>query len=153
SYSSFLGGSGVDAGGGIAIDNAGNAYIVGSTTSPDFPIASAIQPTLAGPSDAFVAVINSTGSGIAYSSYLGGASDDLASAIAVDANNIAYVTGYTHSNDFPLANPVQSTLAGISNAFVAKMQLLTISVRVSPTNLNFGNQGVRRLSAPQYVTL
>ena len=75
-YSTYLGGSGLDAGFGIAVDNAGNTYITGFTESPDFPVTpGAFQTTLKGCKNAFLSVINTSASGAAalvYSTYLGG---------------------------------------------------------------------------------
>lgn len=103
-YSTYLGGNNIDSGRGIAVDASGNAYITGATTSTNFPTANAIQPArgadLGG--DAFVTKLNSTGSGLAYSTYLGGSNSDVGRAIAVDTTGNAYVTGSTFSTDFPL---------------------------------------------------
>ena len=71
-YSSYLGGSIYDYGTGIAVDGAGDAYVTGATSSPDFPTTpGAFQPGFGGGSDAFVAKFNPSGSGLVYSSYLG----------------------------------------------------------------------------------
>src|SRR5438309_6801787 len=83
-YASFLGGFGTDVGEGIAVDAVGNIYVVGWTQATDFPTANAAQPTVAGDVDVFVAKLNPTGSGLIYSTYLGGSGRELASAIAVD---------------------------------------------------------------------
>jgi hypothetical protein len=100
SYSTFLGGS--DTGYAIAADAAGNAYVTGTTNSPTFPITSgAFQPGLLGASNAFVSKLNSLGTALVYSTYLGGGGDDTGYAIAVDTNGDAYVTGNTTSSDFP----------------------------------------------------
>src|SRR5208282_6129933 len=71
--------------------------------------------------NAFVAKLNSAGSGLVYSTYLGGSSSDDGYAIAVDTSGNAYVTGYTESSNFPTANPLQATIGGYQNAFVAKI--------------------------------
>ena len=87
---------------GIAVDTSGNAYITGITASSDFPTtAGAFQTTFGGAFDAFVTELNSTGSGLIYSTYLGGSSDEDGFGIAVDTSGNAYVTGYTESSDFP----------------------------------------------------
>lgn len=104
SYSTYLGGSGNDTGNGIAVDASSNAYITGITTSTNYPTANAFQPTggadLGG--DAFVTKLNSVGSSLVYSTYLGGSSTDTGRSIAVDTTGNAYVTGSTFSTDFPI---------------------------------------------------
>lgn len=125
-YSTYLGGSGTDAAAGIAVDSSGNAYIVGATSSSNFPSmsSSSVQPANGGgTSDAFVAELNPTGSALVYSTYLGGSAADVASGIALDPSNNIYIAGYTASTNFPLgASPVQSTYGGGSfDAFVAKL--------------------------------
>jgi len=90
-YSTYLGGSNSDVGGGIAVDAAGNAYVSGNTASTNFPTTSgAFRTTNSGDLDAFVAKLNSTGSALVYSTYLGGGGEDSASSIAVDAAGNAY---------------------------------------------------------------
>ena len=99
-YSTYLGGSGAEYGGGIAVDMAGNAYVCGRTNSSNFPVRSAYQGSIAGNYDAFVVKVNTTGAGdgsLIYSTYLGGADYDDAAAIAVDVWGNAYVTGSTNS--------------------------------------------------------
>lgn len=134
-YSTYLGGSGNDLSYAIAIDPAGNAYVTGFTQSLDFPMVNALQPRIgdANPAsqkggDGFVAKLNPSGSGLVYSTYLGGSAYDVASGIAVDSAGNAYVTGYTSSSDFPVVNPLQSSYGGadangtaIGDAFVAKL--------------------------------
>src|SRR3989475_8604880 len=121
-YSTYLGGSGGDEGRGIAVDVAGNAYVTGSTGSTDFPTtAGAVQTTIGGFVDAFVAKLDATGS-LLYSTYLGGTDFDEGFGIAVDAAGNAYVTGSTGSTDFPTtAGAVRTTNSGFVDAFVAKL--------------------------------
>jgi hypothetical protein len=106
SYSTYLGGSNIDVANGIAVAPDGSAFIAGGTFSTDFPTAHALQPNAGGPNDfpqdAFVAKISADGSALAYSTYLGGKSFDVANAIAVDAAGEAFVTGTTTSNNFPV---------------------------------------------------
>ena len=123
-YSTYLGGSGLDQGNGIAVDSSGNAYVTGTTFSPDFPTMNPLQPTLggAGAANAFVAKLNPTGSALVYSTYLGGSGEDIGLAIAVDNSGIAYFTGQTSSTNFPTMNPLQPTYPGGEyTAFVAKL--------------------------------
>jgi hypothetical protein len=125
-YSTYLGGTQFDAGGGIALDVLGNAYVTGSTQSTDFPVQGAVQPACSiGPpgnfcGDAFVTKLNSTGSRLVYSTYLGGTGFDVPFRIAVDALGSASVTGLTSSPDFPIANAVQPTYGGGADVFVTK---------------------------------
>ena len=117
-YSTYLGGSGGDAGLGIAVDSTGCAYITGDTLSTDFPPVNAYQSTLRGVYDAFVTKINPAGSALVYSTYLGGSNDEHGLGIAVDSSGYAYITGWTYSTDFPLVNPLQSKF---SETFVTKL--------------------------------
>lgn len=128
-YSTYLGGSDDDVGNGIAVDSAGNAYVTGYTFSTNFPIANAIQATYGGDvgkesflfGDAFVTKINSAGSALVYSTYLGGSGSDAGYGIAVDATGAAYVAGDTGSTNFPTLNPLQATSAGIVDVFITKL--------------------------------
>lgn len=101
-----------DAGRGIAVDALGCAYITGSTQSPDFPTANAIQIRLNGFQDGFVSKLNETGTALVYSTFLGGRERETANGIAVDASGNTYVTGGTSSDDFPTANELQSSFQG-----------------------------------------
>ncbi len=126
-YSTYLGGSGNDAGQAIAADAGGDAYVTGYTYSTDFPVKNAFQAALApGQSaDAFVTEINQAGTSLVYSTYLGGSAFDAGYAITVGSDGSAYVAGDTFSSDFPVAFPVQaanaSSSSGNSDAFVSKL--------------------------------
>ena len=120
-YSTYIGGSGADAGTAIAVDAIGNAYVTGSTSSGDFPTANPIRPTAAGGLDTFILKLNPAGSAFMYSTYLGGNGDDVAKGIAIDSSNNAYVTGRTNSANFPTASAFQATLHGGVDAFVTKV--------------------------------
>ncbi|HSQ62827.1 MAG TPA: SBBP repeat-containing protein [Polyangiaceae bacterium] len=120
-YSGYLGGSNPDYGYGIAVDGSGNAYVVGWTSSTNFPTASAYKGTLSGGTDTFVTKLNASGSALVYSTYLGGSAQDSGEGIAVDGSGSAYVAGFTYSTNFPTAGPFQATLSGTSDAFVTKL--------------------------------
>src|SRR5574341_1419814 len=126
-YSTYLGGSGTapglsEEGFGIAVDGSGAAYVTGTTNSTDFPTASAIQPVLAGGSDAFVAKLNVAGGALVYSTYLGGTGLDVGRSIAVDGLGRAAAAGYTSSPDFRSTGPTQAAIGGSYDAFVAKLE-------------------------------
>jgi hypothetical protein len=150
-YSTYLGGSDVDYGSGIAVDGAGNAYVTGFTCSTDFPTNTPFQPSFDGGNyDVFVAKLNPAGDTLVYSTYLGGSGDDEAFAIAVDAAGNAYVTGLTTSTDFPTANPFQGTCGdNCSNgqtfdAFVAELgpsgNALVYSTYLGGSNCDVGSR-------------
>ncbi len=123
-YSTRLGGSGIDKGLSITLDDNGQAYVTGSTGSGDFPTENPCQATFGGGSgalgDAFIAVLGEDGSELLYSSYLGGGDDDVATSIAIDQRGMVFVTGETRSTDFPLQSPLQPEFGGgIADAFIA----------------------------------
>jgi hypothetical protein len=143
-YSTYLGGSGDDVGNGIAVDAAGNAYVTGTTNSPDFIFPTATtahqrclnSPTATGTcpnsdvthTDAFVGKVTNPAAGssttnvfLSYFSYLGGSSDEAAYALAVDSVQGARITGQTSSSDLPVLNEVQTALGGGADAFVARL--------------------------------
>jgi hypothetical protein len=121
-YSTYIGGSGLDVCDMIAVNAAGNAYITGHTSSRDFPTTKGVfQRHHRGKTNAYVAELNPTGTGLVYCSYLGGALGSYGYGIALDAAGDAYVTGYTISPDFPTVNPIQPALAGSQDAFVAEV--------------------------------
>ncbi len=134
-YSTFLGGGGTggedEIGLGIAVDSSGNAYVTGYTGSSDFPTTDEAYDRIynGGWSDAFVAKLNASGSGLVYATFLGGSPEtdivggrpegDHGYGIAVDALGNAYVTGKTSSPDFPTTTG--TSLHGSFDAFVAKL--------------------------------
>jgi hypothetical protein len=120
-WATFLGSRHRDQGRAIALDRAGAVFVTGSTDSPDFPVAAAVQGRLAGGRDAFVAQLSPDGRELGYSTFLGGTGNELAYGIALDPTGRAMLTGYTDSVDWPLAGAVQAAAAGGSDAFVAKL--------------------------------
>ena len=131
-FSTYLGGTGDDRAWGVAIDQALNVYVTGSTLTPctpasttttmcnptdTFPTTSgAFQPyntsESPGYSDVFVTKLNYPGTALVYSTLLGGALSDSPAGIAVDSSGNAYITGYTESSNFPTANAVQASYTG-----------------------------------------
>jgi hypothetical protein len=116
-YSTYLGGSDQESGAAIAVDNAGNAYLTGTTRSTNFPTVAPFQSSLLGTQDTFVTKLTSAGAPT-YSTYLSGSVGSQGFGIAADGFGDAYVTGSAGSG-FPLVNPIQSTTSGES-AFVSE---------------------------------
>jgi hypothetical protein len=117
-YSTYLGGSSMDCGMGIAVDAAGYAYVTGYTYSSNFPTFNALQKKLACTNsfyfnaNAFIAKISPGGTNLVYSTYFGGTNFDEGRGIAVDSSNSVYVTGFTASTNFPATNYVQQLIGG-----------------------------------------
>ncbi len=124
-YSTYLGGWYIDVGHSIAVDSGGNAYVTGYTYSNDFPTTNgAYNQTFGdqGYQDAFVTKLNPSGSSLVYSTYLGGQSVDHGYGVAVDKGGNTYVTGVTHSGDFPTtANAYNRTFRGTGDVFISKL--------------------------------
>lgn len=120
-YATYLGGSRNEEGLGIAVHSDGSTLVSGWTSSPDFPVEGALQPGLAGSTDAFVVKLLSDGSALAYATYLGGSARDFSFDLDVAADGTAYVAGVTESSNLPSVDPVQPARAGGSDAFVAEI--------------------------------
>ena len=155
-FSSYLGGSGYDHGEDIALDASDNAYVIGTTTSSDFPTVNAIQSNNSGGYDAFISKLSSAGDILIYSTYLGGSQTDLGNGIAIDASNSAYVTGETFSTDFPIANPFDPDHNGSGDVFVSKLSpagnTLDYSTFLGGTGEEAGNDIEVDDSSNAYIT-
>ena len=114
-YSTYLGGDVNDEGYAIAVDSSGSAYVTGETNSDSFPTtAGAYQPVYASNISAFVTKLNSTGTGLVYSTFLGGYGNAYATAIAVDGAGRAYVAG----DESEYCTPYQSCFPTTSGAVI-----------------------------------
>src|SRR3972149_818785 len=155
-YSTYLGGSGGDWGNDIAVDTSGNAYITGLTYSTNFPTSLPIQGSNAGEADAFVTKINSSGTALIYSTYLGGSGGDWGNDIAVDTSGNAYITGLTYSTNFPTSLPIQGSNAGEADAFVTKINssgtALVYSTYLGGSGGDWGNDIAVDTSGNAYIT-
>jgi uncharacterized repeat protein (TIGR01451 family) len=166
-YSTYLGGGLSDAGTGIAVDNAGNAYIVGRTNSSNFPTARPL-PNLATYQggaivdatslntlfNAFVVKINTNDSGapsLIYSTYLGGNDTDQADNVAIDASGNAYIGGITSSTNFP--NTTTFTAATGAHGFFAKISDTANGPTLSITKTHSGNFSQGQQNATYAVTV
>ena len=145
-YFTYLGGSQDQLASGLAVDAAGNAYVTGSTSSSDFPTSKAIFGTIGGqpfhghyPPDAFVSELNSNGTALIYSTYLGGNNWDLANAIAVDASGAAYIAGYSSSANLPVTtNAFRSHLACPNNGIPNIYNFNAFVAKIAPGGTNLG---------------
>jgi len=141
-YSTYLGGSADEEAYGIAVDSYGRAYVTGFTESTDFPTASPLQSTKgtdgcgAPPcADAFLSVIEPNGQTFAYSTYLGGSGEDIASGLTLDTVGNVYVVGQTYSTDF-VTTPNAYDLSNTNNnadAFIVKIAALSAPASVNPS--------------------
>lgn len=129
-YSTYLYGSGGDRAYGIAVNSSGDAYVTGFTNSTNFPMVNAVQSTYGGGTDAFVTALNSSGSALDFSTYLGGSGQDVAYAVTLGTGGNFYITGQTQSSNFPTAapagySPAQSSYHSVggdtTDAFIAKL--------------------------------
>ncbi len=151
-YSTYLGGSGEDYGYGIAVDSGGSAYVAGWTSSPNFPSRNPVQvPYGGGASDAFIARLTPAGNAFLYSSFLGGAGDDEAHGIGLDASGLVFVAGRTSSAGFPGARNQYSEGTGKFDAFITRISADSISAFavVSPAALVFSGTN----AVPQTLAL
>ena len=134
-YSTFLGGSKNDYPMGIALDPFGCACVTGATGwsqsyPSEFPVTAGAYDTTHNLGfqigDAFVTRFSSSGSDLAYSTFLGGSDDDWGTGITLGDDGSAYVVGQTTSSDFPTTPGVfDSTANGNEDAFVTKLSLMT----------------------------
>jgi len=118
-YCGYIGGAGDDYGAGIAVNQNGEAYVVGATGSQSgFPLTAGPDLTYNGGLDGFITRVNQAGTGVIYSGYVGGSLDDFALAVAVDSQEIAYVAGATDSSDFQVTGGPYSIYSGLRDAFI-----------------------------------
>ena len=122
-YSTFLGTSTKDVINSLKVDDEGNVYVVGFTSSYSFPTSTgAYQENMATIYDMFVSKLNSDGTGLIYSTYLGGNDDEEASELIIDDNGNVYITGRTSSDDFPTTSGAYDTdYYGGTDAFITKL--------------------------------
>ena len=155
-YSTFLGGDGNDYATGIAVDALGQAHISGYTSSINFPVsANPFQRFYGGGEfDGFFAKLNAAGSQLVYATYLGGAGNDTAFAVALDPASNIYLTGQTQSANFPVLQALQATYSQ-SDAFVVKLNAsnqVLYSTYLGGTGSATGTGIAADISGNAYVT-
>ncbi|MDP8235631.1 MAG: SBBP repeat-containing protein, partial [Candidatus Erginobacter occultus] len=117
-YSTYLGGYSYDGGKALDVSAAGRAYLTGYTYSSNFPTFNAYQVSRSGYNDAYICNLDSNGSSLIFSTYLGGTGEDTGKAITVTDSGVTYLTGETKSDDFPTQGAYQSARAGSQDAFI-----------------------------------
>jgi hypothetical protein len=125
-YSTYLGGTALEGGSGIAVDASGNAYVTGATDSTDFPTTpGAFRTTFPGFGSGFATKLNPSGTALIYSTYLGGSAfgSTRPRAITIDGSGNAYLVGQTHSTNYPttFGSYSKNYCGGSSDAFVTKL--------------------------------
>ncbi len=118
-FSTYLGGTGNDYGRDIDIDNSGNIYITGNTTSTDFPICSAYNSSHNGSHDVFLSKMTPGGDSLHYSTFLGGSGADEAYGLVVNESGYAYISGNTNSSDFPTVDAYDDNVNGNYDIFIS----------------------------------
>jgi len=143
-YSTYLGGNADDVGYSIAVDSSGAAYVAGITQSANFPTANALKASYEGGTDVFVSKLNTAGTALDYSTYLGAGFFEDCYSIAVDQQGSAYVAGSTESATFPVTSPYQVSKRNGADAFVVK---LTPSGKARVYSTFLGGDGEDRANA------
>ncbi len=148
-YATFLGGSGIDNAASVVVDDQGNAYITGRTDSSNFPTTAGAYDTTVSGLDIYVTKVNPLGTGLVFSTYLGGSDSDQASSINFDDNGDVYVTGYSMSNDFPTtAGAYDTTHNGNYDGIITKLSStgasLIYSTYIGGTSFDSVNGGMLR---------
>jgi hypothetical protein len=159
-YSTYIGGSSDDYSYGIAVDGSGNAYVTGRTKSTDYDVTpGAFQTTFGGGNtDVIVTKLNASGSGLVYSTYIGGSDDEKGSGIAVDGSGNAYVTGWTYSTDYDVTPGAFQTTKGLyfDDVFVTKLNAngsgLVYSTYIGGNGIDYGSAIAVDGSGNAYVT-
>jgi hypothetical protein len=143
-FSTYLGGNGHDAAWGLSVNSEGRVYLTGDTNSADFPTVNALQPAFGGGSmDAFVCRVDAAGTGLSFSTYLGGRAPDYGRGTALDGQGYLLITGETASTDFPLVNPLQTKHGGLGDVFLVRLapsgDALAYSTYIGAAGWEWGN--------------
>jgi len=144
-YSTFLGGSDNDAVNSLALDAAGNAYLIGTTSSNNFPVTSnALQKTYnGGGSDAFLAELSSDGSQLIYSTYLGTTGNDSAGVIKADAKGAFIIAGSSGASGLPTTTGVyQKANTGQANLFFGRVEFPQGALKIDQLTYFGGSQAI-----------
>jgi len=155
--STFIGGGGADAVQAMVVDSQTNIYVAGYTASSDFPVNSPYSSINAGGQDAFVSKFDANLGSLSASTYIGGSSNDQATAIGIDASSRIWIAGYTESTNFPCGDSsMNSNYNGNGDAFVVVLtNILSTLVRatyIGGSNTDYASAiAMDNLSYRQYV--
>ena len=120
-YSTFIGGTSDEMPEEIAVDAEGAAFIGGWTYSNNFPVKGGYDSTYNHSTDGFLLKLSPSGQSLEYSTYLGADRGDSVYSIALDSSGAVWAAGITSSSQFPLKNPIDKSLAGVNECFLAKL--------------------------------
>ncbi|MFW9963205.1 MAG: SBBP repeat-containing protein [Candidatus Sifarchaeia archaeon] len=155
-YSTYAGGSDYDEITSVTVDDSGNAYVAGWTSSDDFPELNGYDESFNGQRDCFVVKVNSTGTGVLYSTYVGGSGIDELNSISVDDDGIVYATGLTASSNFPTQNAYSDSLNGFKDCFVFKLsqngQSILYSSYIGGSDTEDGTAIIHDSAGAAYIT-
>ncbi|MFC1731113.1 SUMF1/EgtB/PvdO family nonheme iron enzyme [candidate division KSB1 bacterium] len=159
-YSTFIGGNSGEETGRISIDSEGDAFIVGTTSSTDFPVtAGAFDESHNGSGDVYISKLNQNGTTLEYSTFFGGNTGDAGTGLCLDDSGNVYVTGYTNSADLPVTTGAfdESLNGGGSDSFVGKFSGLAAplppEITVVPTELDIGNVTVESSGSAAFTII
>jgi len=125
-FSTYLGGSGYEEIREIVIGSAGNAHVAGQTDSPNFPLVNPVQASPGGGSEAFASVFSTDGSGLVFSTCIGGSNGDCANSVRLDGDGNIYLAGGTESTNFPTLNALVPIAPGGGDYWIAKIEAVVI---------------------------
>jgi hypothetical protein len=155
-YCTYIGGSESDYAHSVAVDAFGNAYVAGITDSNDIPGLNGYDESHNGQMDSFVVKVNATGTGVIYSTYVGGSGIDELASIAIDDSGCVYATGYTSSSDLPTVNAYDDSMSGFLDGFVFKLsqdgQSLLYSSFIGGSGSDYGVGIAIDSSGAAYIT-
>ncbi|MCX6692990.1 MAG: PKD domain-containing protein, partial [Methanomicrobiales archaeon] len=156
-FSTYLGGSRDDEGNGLALDAVRSPYVVGTTSSKNFPAVNRYNLTsLSGPQDAFITKYREDGGDLIYSDFIGGSSTEVGSGVVVDSEGYAVITGETFSPDYPTVSAYQSRFAGVSDVFLTRLTLngdyFTTSTLLGGAALDYATGLVMDRASNVYLT-
>ena len=142
-YASYLGGNDYDYAWSIAVDTDGSCYIVGHSSSSDFPMnqffggppSPGLVKTHSGYYDGFLVKLSPSGTQLLYATFIGGSDSDWAVSIDLDSSRNVYIAGYTYSNNFLKLNPKMSSIEGYNKSYNNNQDAFVVKISPNGTEL------------------